>query len=166
MKKQTNQRRQSLLLVTIATIFLLGSSASTFAQSKAHENPWLEKSRFDFITAKANALSGMTFEQDEKDYPKPDTTEMEKWYEVVKYEYDTLAHKLYFVVKPKKASRPNEWLIHFYDVDGVEVIGENFVTGMSIFTEVGHTEKAVADTPSEKAMGTVVKKVVITRVVH
>lgn len=33
MKKQNNQRRQTLLLTAIATIFLLGTTVSTFAQS-------------------------------------------------------------------------------------------------------------------------------------
>lgn len=100
--------------------------------------------------------------QEDSEYPKPDTTEMEKWYDVVKYEYDIIAGRLFFVVKPKKDSRPSGWLINFYDADGVQVIGENLVVGTSIFTPVGQAEKAYAYTPSEKAMKTV-KKVVITR---
>jgi molybdopterin biosynthesis enzyme len=63
------------------------------------------------------------------------------------------------------ASRPNEWLIHFYDVDGVEVIPESFITGTFYDTPVGQAEKANAYTPSESAMKKV-KKVVVTRHVY
>ena len=104
-------------------------------------------------------------DQDTLVYPKPDTTEMEKWYDVGRNEYDSIAGKLYFVVKPKKDSRPSAWMINFYDSDGVQVIPENGLTGTSIFTPIGQAEKIFAYTPSEKNMKRV-KKIVVTRVVN
>ncbi len=117
------------------------------------------------INGKLNELPAANTVQADNDYPMPDTTEWEKYYDVVKYEYDIIAGKLNFVVKPKKASRPSAWMINFYDADGVRVIGENGITGMSIFTEVGQPEKAYAYTPSEKTMAKV-KRVVVTRVIN
>ena len=117
------------------------------------------------VAAKTDEMPGAAEAKGDGEFPKPDTTEWEKYYDVVKYEYDIIAGKLNFVVKPKKASRPSLWMINFYDADGVRVIGENSLTGMSIFTEIGQPEKAFAYTPSEKTMATV-KKVVVTRVIN
>ena len=101
--------------------------------------------------------------QDENGFPKPDFFEMEKYFEVVKYEYDPLNRKLNLVVKSKKETRPTStWRINFYDADGVAVIDENGIGGISMFMPVGQPEKGYFYTPTEAQMKRV-KKVVVTR---
>lgn len=161
MKRRINHRWQSLPLATI--IFLLGVPASAFAQSPVTANQL--SSDYFFWPIKENWFTNnltSTFVSTD-DYPKPDFSEMEKYYTIVKYDYEVMNTdaKLYIVVKPKVEKRP-AFTIKFLDADGVPVIEENFLTGLSIFTAVGDTEKAMAYTPSEKNMERV-KSVVILR---
>lgn len=40
--------------------------------------------------------------KDENGFPKPDFSEMEKYFDIVKYEYDRIRQRLNFVSKMKK----------------------------------------------------------------
>ncbi len=176
---QSHPRLQSLLLVAIATIMMLAASAATFAQniannnrfaldslfsSAANQNLWLNNSSpaFAFATAEPNP----TAMQDTSKYPKPDTTEMDNWFEVVKYDYNILRGELWFTLKAKAdwKDRPHWWNVNFYDADGVQVISEWRLVELSA-APAGKVERAWSMSPSEKQMQRV-KTVVVTRIVE
>ena len=94
MKKQINKRWQSLLLATIATFIVLGTSGSVFAQNKAADK-----------------------------YPKPDFSAMEEYWEVVESEYDfsTNIPTLNITAKPKQKVVPTWWTITWRDAKGVAI---------------------------------------------
>ncbi len=62
------------------------------------------------------------FAQDNK-YPKPDFSAMEKYYEVIKYEYDFNANIPLFIVvaKRKEENVPKWWIVKWFDADGVVI---------------------------------------------
>ena len=98
MKKQTNQSWWLLL----AAIILVGVGTSAFAQERnkhfalnnlspvtANENFGLNTAPWSFSFTKPNSLFATNFNLlAADDYPKPDFSGIEEWYEVVKYEYD------------------------------------------------------------------------------
>ena len=95
MKKHTVQRWQSLLLITIAAIIMLGASSSAFAQKS-----WNNKS------------------------PKPDFSEMEEYYEIVEYEYDFTGSNMgtfTVIAKKKMAKTPTSFNIVWRDEKGVQL---------------------------------------------
>ncbi len=95
MIKKINKRGQSLLLVTIFTLILLGASSSTFAQKS-----WNAKT------------------------PKPDFTAMEEYYEIVDYEYDFTGGgvpRFYVTAKKKIKKTPSAWRITWRDDKGVKI---------------------------------------------
>jgi fibronectin type 3 domain-containing protein len=97
--------------------------------------------------------SASTSAQDE--YPKPDFSAMEKWYEIVKYEYGDLSadRTLTVFFKPKVESRPYNFLVQYINKDGV-VVRETSVRNYIALanTRVGETVKTDAYTPSETEM--------------
>ena len=106
-------------------------------------------------TAKVNAKPAAAKEvaDDGKDgYPKPDFSEIEKWYEVVKSEYGDIAggdSKLYFSLKPKNDNRPN-FYVEFYDKDGALVEFGSMSASCwtcSSLDPVGRVQKYEASTP-------------------
>jgi len=174
MKRQINKRLQSLLLATIATIFLLGAFASTFAQGKinnnlltfdylssnASQNFWLNNSpsKFDPLNPQSNNLFAVNLKEDDE-YPKPDFSDIEKWYDITKYEYGDIEggdNNLYFWYKPKKYPRP--WFnVEYRDKDGAQVRDSPeaaFDFGKT--PGVGEVSKGYAGTPFEKEMKRVV----------
>ncbi len=95
MKKQINKRWQSLLLVTIAAVIILGASSSALAQKS--------------MTAK---------------FPKPDFKAMEEYWEVTDYEYNYATGSVaeFSVVAKKKQEKvPRYWVITWRDDKGVKV---------------------------------------------
>ena len=87
---------------------------------------------------KANAPD----DKDENGFPKPDFSEMEKYFDISKAEYDPTDGKLYFVGKMTKKNNAVDWVINFYDADGIKLINTN---GIDInngdYHEVGDTAK-------------------------
>ena len=95
MKEQINKRWQSLLLVTIAAVIMLGASFSALAQKS--------------MTAK---------------FPKPDFKAMEEYWEVTDYEYNYATGSVaeFSVVAKKKQEKvPRYWVITWRDDKGVKV---------------------------------------------
>lgn len=94
MIEQINKRWQSLLLVTVAILIMLGASSSAFAQKS-----WNNK------------------------LPKPDFSAMEEYYEIVEYEYDFTASVPTFTVTAKKKHEktPERWDIVWRDDKGVAI---------------------------------------------
>ena len=105
--------------------------------------------------------SAKTSAQDE--YPKPDFSAMEKWYEIVKYEYGDLSadRTLTVFCKPKVEARPYSFTVQYIDKDGVVVRETAFRDYISLAnSRVGETVKTDAYTPSETEM----EKITIVRV--
>lgn len=95
MNKQINKLRQSLLLLTIAIVMMLGATSSAFAQKA--------------MTAK---------------FPKPDFSAMEEYWEIVEYEYDYASSRLgqfIVVAKKKQAKVPTWWDVAWKDAQGVKL---------------------------------------------
>lgn len=91
----------------------------------------------------------------QEEYPKPDFSAMEKWYDIVKYEYADLAaeRKLTVVFKPKTDPRPFNFNVQFIDKDGLivrETAFRNYIALQN--TRVGETAKTDVYTPSESEM--------------
>lgn len=100
--------------------------------------------------------------QDNESYPKPDFKEIEKWYEVVKFEYDILKTKVYLTVKPKRdESRPTHWRLDYRDADGVSIFEQGFYIKDGV--KAGEPYRADAFTLTETQMEKV-KSVTLTRV--
>jgi hypothetical protein len=93
-------------------------------------------------------------------YPKPDFSEMEEWYDVVRYEYDPVEHMLNFWIKPKVENRPHNFSMQFFDKDGVLVDPYDprwgFGVSLDYVVAVGQVQKASVYMPREKAMQRVV----------
>jgi hypothetical protein len=105
--------------------------------------------------------SAKTSAQDE--YPKPDFSAMEKWYEIVKYEYSDLSadRTLTVFCKPKVEARPYSFTVQYINKDGVVVRESAFRDYISLSnSRVGETVKTDAYTPSETEM----EKITIVRV--
>ncbi len=114
----------------------------------------------------ADKPEGANENKDENGLPKPDFSEMEKYFEISKVEYSTADKKLYFIGKMTKKVNGHEFLINFYDEDGVRVIPESSVLWRgSIFDELGVPAKFYAYLPDESKWK-FVKKVVITRHIY
>ena len=58
-------------------------------------------------------------DRDANGFPKPDLSALEKWYDIVKYEYAPDEGKLYIYVKPKTENRETEFFMEFKDKDGI-----------------------------------------------
>jgi len=100
-------------------------------------------------------------ETDENGFPKPDFSEIEKYFEIVRYEYDFSGNRFPLLVKAIKKTNIFEWYLTFYDADGVKV-KEQSLNGSISSPELGEPTKIYGYTPSEKEMKEV-KRITITR---
>lgn len=109
-------------------------------------------------------MTTVTSAQDNDKYPKPDFKEMEKWYEVVKFEYNIIDRELKFLVKPKTQSRPGWWKIEWFDGDGVSVYDQELYFKED--AKVGETIGVASyfRTPTEGQMDKMLKSVTLTRI--
>ena len=100
--------------------------------------------------------------------PVPDFSEMDDYYEVVRYEYPKApSTEMYLYLKPKvELSQRPQFYIQFRDKDGI-LIGEQNQYGNGIGTtpmyntQIGETGKAWAYIPTEKEMEKVVSAKVV-----
>ena len=127
-------------------------------------NTQFNKFAFSIVFTALIMLCGLvttTLAQDNDSYPKPDFKEIEKWYEVVKFEYDILKTKVYLTVKPKKEeSRPTHWRLDYRDADGVSIFKQGFYIKDDV--KVGEPYRAEAFTLTETQMEKV-KSVTLVR---
>lgn len=92
----------------------------TLFQVTANENVCLKNAPeiFNFTYPKPNSLFV-------DNYPKPDFSVMEEWYEIVKYEYDfrgSNVEPLFLVVVKKKVENaPPYFKVGWFDADGIRV---------------------------------------------
>ena len=97
--------------------------------------------------------------KDESGYAKPDFSALEKWFEIVRYEYVPLEKTMYVYLKPKVHyhNRPTEFQMEFRDKDGIllqdrEVSYFHLMPGTNMGA-VGETVKVYVTTPTEKNLG-------------
>lgn len=102
-----------------------------------------------------------TAERDENGFPKPDFSEMEKYFEIVRSDYDFSLGRFNLLVKAKKKTNVFEWYLTFYDADGIKVMEKSFNANMGS-PELGEPTKIYGYTPTEKEMKQVTK-ITITR---
>ena len=175
MKEQTNQSYWLLLIV----IILAGVGTSAFAQERnrhfalknlspvtANENSGLSTAPWSLSFTKPNSLFATNFNLLAADeYPKPDFSGIEEWYEVVKYEYDFVdtIPKFYLIVKKKVEKAPLHFEIKWFDADGVVItksVFPNLLNKSSI--PVGEPIRLYAYAPWERQMPKV-KSVVVKK---
>ncbi len=138
MTKQINQRWQSLLLATIVTFIVLGSSGSVFAQNKAADK-----------------------------YPKPDFSAMEEYWEIVEWEYDfaptSNVPNFIVIAKPKQKVVPVWWDITWLDSKGVKIVRHCifFSAGQVQRSKIGDPIRGESKAPFKREMAQV-KSVKIT----
>ncbi len=137
-----------------------GKTATNKPETK--ENPAETKT-----TKQTDETKGETVaEKDENGFVKPDFSEMEKYFDIIRYEYVFTSRDLYIVGKMKKANNPNKWLVEFFDADGARLKWGNTVLHSSSGPDpqIGQVVKMYAGTPTEKQMRDEVKKIVVTRI--
>ncbi|MEO6655748.1 MAG: hypothetical protein ABIO36_06655 [Pyrinomonadaceae bacterium] len=99
---------------------------------------------------------------DQNGFPKPDFAELEKYYEIAKYEYKAQVgdNQLYIYVKQKTEQIPySNWFVQFRDKDGLLITtGNPYGNGITRLwaAPVGELIKASVYTPTEKEMEKVV----------
>ncbi len=93
---------------------------------------------------------------------------MEKWFEIVKYEYDFFTEpslpRLYFIVKPKVENPASYFKMEFADADGVALTNYQVFGFRRPFT-VGEPQRFYGMAPKEKDMPKV-KSIVVSRIVE
>ncbi len=102
-----------------------------------------------------------TAERDENGFPRPDFSEMEKYFEIVRSDYDFSLGRFNMLVKAKKKTNVFEWYLTFYDADGIKVKEASFNANMGTF-EIGEPTKIYGYTPTEREMKQVTR-IVVTR---
>lgn len=100
-------------------------------------------------------------ERDENGFPKPDFSEMEKYFEIVRSDYDFSLGRFNMLVKATKKTNIFEWYLTFYDADGIKV-SDRSLNGSMGSPELGEPTKIYGYTPTEKEMKQVTR-IVITR---
>ena len=105
--------------------------------------------------------------KDENGFPKPDFSAMEKWFEIVRYEYPTPPERnMTIFIKPKVdfKQRMMAFKMEFLDKDGI-VVGTDaawICCSMQLGdTETGKVGKVTVQVPSEREMEKVVSATVI-----
>jgi hypothetical protein len=64
---------------------------------------------------------GSAFAQKADNYPKPDFSEMEEYWEIVSYEYDFAARQFLVIAKPKQKVVPIWWNVTWRDSKGITI---------------------------------------------
>jgi len=172
MKQHTNQSWTLLL----AAVILAAFGTSTFGQERnkhfaltnltAQETFGLNNGPWSFSLTKRNSLFAANFNLLAADeYPKPDFSGIEEWYEVVKYEYDFVdtLPKFILVVKKKVENAPLHFEAKWFDADGVVITKSTFPNLLNKGSiPVGEPIRLYAYAPYERQMPKV-KTVVVKK---
>lgn len=94
--------------------------------------------------------------KNEDGFVKPDLTEMEKYFEVVRNEYNPVDGRWIFIVKAKKPTNIFKWYLTAYDADGVKVSDTSF-NGNVVSPAIGEPTKIYSFAPVGANMKQVVK---------
>ncbi len=101
-------------------------------------------------------------ERNEDGFPKPDFSEMEKYFEIVKYEYNPVDGRVIFVVKAKKPTNIFRWYLTAYDADGVK-ISETSFNGNVVSPEIGEPTRIYSFAPNERDIKRVAKITIVRK---
>ncbi len=180
--KQINQQRQFLSLTVITVLFLLAAFGSTFAQGKlgkkyGSRNPQPCKKvaspgntnaaavkkkpvvRQDNKQTVTTAKTDPADSKDENGFPKPDFSALEKWYQIIRYEYKPIEKKLYIYFKTDVAyrERPSVFKMEYRNKDGMLML-DTTLSWMMGFpnAEVGEPTKGYVNMPDESTIKEVV----------
>lgn len=99
--------------------------------------------------------------RDENGFPKPDFSEMERYFEIVRTDYDFSLGRFNMLVKMTKNTNVLGWYMTFYDSDGVKVIDRSFNANIGS-PPLGEPTKIYGYTPTEREMKQVTR-IAITR---
>jgi hypothetical protein len=109
----------------------------------------------------------VTTNKDENGFPKVDFSAMEKWFEVIRYEYVPEEQKLYLYIKPKVDERQTQFLIEFRDKDGILLQsreqGEFVGIPSKYNVQTGDTVKVYTTTPREELLKQAVSAKIVRR---
>lgn len=100
-------------------------------------------------------------EKDENGFVTPDFSEMEKYFDIVRTDYEFDLGRFNFLVKAKKKTNIFEWYMTFYDADDIKIMDRSLNGSMGV-PAIGEPTKIYGYTPSEKEMKQV-KRIAITR---
>ena len=164
-----NQIYAKFSLAAIATLFIFCAFDSTFAQgsgsfdllsSNVNQSSLFDAAKFFAASnIQQNNLFAANFKTD-NNYPKPDFSDIEKWYEVVKYEYGDIEggdNSLYFWLRTKSDNRPY-FYAYYYDKDVVKsnpwatICEGNCYTNITIGTVLKYHTTTPAETEMEKVV--------------
>ena len=112
-------------------------------------------------TKNDNQTTDKTADTDENGFPKPDFSEMEKYFEIVRTDYDFSLGRFNMLVKMTKKTNVLEWYMTFYDADGIKVMDRSFNANIGS-PPLGEPTKIYGYTPTEKEMKQVTR-IVVTR---
>lgn len=101
-------------------------------------------------------------ERDEDGFVKPDFSEMEKYFEIVKYEYNPVDGRVTFVVKAKKPTNIFRWYMTAYDADGVKISDTSF-NGNVVSPEIGEPTRIYSFAPNERDIRRVARIAIIRK---
>lgn len=117
---------------------------------------------------RTQTTTGVVKQQDDdpekSGYPKPDFSEMTRWYDIQAYDYDVFKSQLVLMIKAKVESRPDSFRFDYLDADGVAVYSQQFF-GLWHAGLLNTPEKFSVTTPSEGQMAKV-KTVRVVRIVQ
>lgn len=156
---------------------MLGASASAFAQGKinnnhsafnypssnANKNLWFSSAtdKFDLTNIQSNLFAVANLKPGDE-YPKPDFSVMNEWYEVTKIEYKIFDHGLFYIVTPKVKSRPWMFELEYADADGTIILETSAYSSNLFRAPLDVPIKCGSNIPTETEMETV-KKVYVIR---
>lgn len=100
-------------------------------------------------------------ERDENGFPKPDFSELEKYFEIVRTDYDFSLGRFNLLIKATKKTNIFEWYLTFYDADGIKVMDRSLNGNLGV-PEIGEPTKIYGYTPTEKEMKQVTR-ITLTR---
>lgn len=101
-------------------------------------------------------------ERNEDGFPKPDLSELEKYFETVKYEYNPVDGRVTFVVKAKKQTNIFRWFLVAYDADGVK-ISETSFNGNVVTPEIGEPTRVYSFAPNEREIKRVARIAIVRK---
>lgn len=104
--------------------------------------------------------------RDENNFVKPDFSEMEKYFDNIRYDYNFATREMNIVGTMKKVNNPNGWLVEYLDTDGAKITWGNTILRDWHEPSVGKVVKMYVRAATEKQMRDEVKKIVVTRVVN
>lgn len=97
-----------------------------------------------------------TPQRNEDGFVTPDFSEMEKYFDIVKYEYNPLDGRVKFVVKAKRETNIFRWYLSAYDSDGVKISDTSF-NGNVVSPTVGELTRIYTFAPNERDIGKVAR---------